>query len=287
MKRIIFSIAITLFLMNAYSQKESFDMASFVTPAGWQRTDSNGIVLLQQAKTANGLTSFCQIFLCPSQASGGNAAADFNNGWNARIVKYMGANAKPKTEVQLTPDGWTETTGATTLTQQGITFTCMLISITGHNRVMQFIVNMAGQDYADDVQVFFQNMDLNPAFVPGDLWNGKDKPPASAETGPGSLSDYEFTTPPGWATAKYSDGIVLSSPVSNTGEKCVLSLWPMRPAGNDLLADANNMFAEVFRQFQPRNDGMTQNSILKGVSPLGWEYLIVKRSIGLPGSMTT
>jgi len=66
MKKIILQLFTTVFVMNVFCQTETFDIASFVAPQGWQRVDSNGMILFQDYKTANGLNSFCQIFLYPS-----------------------------------------------------------------------------------------------------------------------------------------------------------------------------------------------------------------------------
>src|SRR6266700_965840 len=208
MKQIILYTAVTLFSINAISQKEKFDIVSFEAPKGYQRTDSNGTVLFQQAKSVNGHNSFCQMLLFPSQASSGNAETDFNNGWNERIVKYLGSTAKPVTETQKTPDGWTQTTGYTDLTQQGITFRCILVSMTGFNKSMYIVVNFGGPDFSDDVVVFFKNLDMHPEYVTGNLWNNNEKAPESnTAQGPASLSDYVFKAPAGWTAQAYADGI--------------------------------------------------------------------------------
>ncbi|HYL92449.1 MAG TPA: hypothetical protein VEW69_04765, partial [Alphaproteobacteria bacterium] len=68
---------------------------------------------------------------------------------------------------------------------------------------------------------------------------------------PSSLGEYVYATPPEWTANQYPDGIVLTSPASATGERCLISLWPMRPAGASLQNDANNIFAEVFRTYEP------------------------------------
>src|SRR5258705_6656799 len=58
-----------------------------------------------------------------------------------------------------------------------------------------------------------------------------------------TLDNYVYTAPSGWTTARYPDGIVLSS---NNGESCRLTLWPMRSTGSNLANDASRLFADVF-----------------------------------------
>ena len=64
-------------------------------------------------------------------------------------------------------------------------------------------------------------------------------------------------------------------PVYNTGERCLISMWPMRPAGADLQNDANVSFQSIFNTYEPRNrtsDGMTMPQILiRGRSGQGWD----------------
>ncbi len=109
--------------------------------------------------------------------------------------------------------------------------------------------------------------------------------------GPATLGEYVFATPPGWNATRHPDGIVLDSPVSVTNEKCFITLWPMRPAGPNLLGDANNVFREVWGQYELRNRDMRGGdmppSIIRGTSGQGWDYVIVKRGIGPRGSPET
>src|ERR1051325_10138977 len=110
-KKFWFAANCILLTTLLFAQTEKFDIASFVPPPGWQRLDSNGKLVFLNSKTANGLTSFCQILLYPSHTTAGNATKDFTNEWNDRIVKATGYKNKPRTETQKSPDGWNVVTG--------------------------------------------------------------------------------------------------------------------------------------------------------------------------------
>lgn len=111
--------------------------------------------------------------------------------------------------------------------------------------------------------------------------------PASAGN-PATLGEYVFDAPPAWTANQYSDGIVLMSPTSATNERCVFTLWPMRAAGTNLVADANSIFQEIYRTYESRNQTVRGTpmppSIVRGTSGQGWDYAIVRRGIAPPGS---
>jgi hypothetical protein len=277
MRRFFLVLISTTFFINVFSQSETFDIATFTRPAGWQRADSNGIVIIYDHKTANGQTSFCQVFLFPSKAAANNLAANFKAEWNSKVAKPTGNTTKPITATKINANGWTTVTGKSNITQNGLSYTCILVTNTGFNKVMSVMINIAGENYLPAVRQFLDQLELK---ANGSSFN----PPASQVivTGTPSLQNYIYTPPPGWTIATYADGIVLSSPLSNNGEKCNITLWPMAVAGNDLQNDAANIFRRVFKGYEGRNSS-TPPSLIKGIAAQGWEYFIIKQAIGMPG----
>ena len=98
MKKKYLALVMTVFItMSLAAQTDSFDIATFKAPKGWQRLDSNGVLLFHDYRTKNNLTSFCQIFVFPSKASGNNAQKNFSDEWNLRVVQPTRTTAKPAT----------------------------------------------------------------------------------------------------------------------------------------------------------------------------------------------
>ena len=113
-----------------------------------------------------------------------------------------------------------------------------------------------------------RNLSALEAMLGNAQLSGASGPPASSVTPNGagasaaaptggaaldSLGDYVYETPPGWTATQYPDGMVLMSPTSATNERCVVTLWPMRAAGANLLADADSVFRDVYRTYELRN----------------------------------
>src|SRR6185436_15475413 len=110
MKKILL-MAMIMSTLSLQAQTESFDIASFVAPKGWQRIDTAGVLAFVDTKTTNGLTSFCQIFLFPSYQSNDAPAKNFETEWNNKVIKGTGSTAKPSMEPPATDSGWTVVTG--------------------------------------------------------------------------------------------------------------------------------------------------------------------------------
>jgi hypothetical protein len=76
----------------ASPQATAFDIATFTPPAGWQRSDQNGIVQLHSQHTINGRTTYCQIFLFPSHPGTADAAQNFAAEWGRLIAQPFGVD---------------------------------------------------------------------------------------------------------------------------------------------------------------------------------------------------
>ena len=105
---------------------------------------------------------------------------------------------------------------------------------------------------------------------------------------PPTVNEYVYALPPAWTATPYPDGLVLMSPPSATNERCVFTVWPMRPSGTNLLRDASSAFQEIYRQYEPRNLTVRgtpmPSTVARGMSGQGWEYVLVKRGVAPPGS---
>lgn len=100
---------------------------------------------------------------------------------------------------------------------------------------------------------------------------------------PATLSNYVYSPPPGWAGKTYPDGVVLTPSTPIGGEPCLISLWPMRPAGASLQGDADHLFREIFNSYQlidrDGRGGDMPPTMARGTSGQGWDYLILRRGI--------
>jgi len=289
MKKILSQIVIIFLTVNAFSQTETFDIATFTPPVGWQRVDSNGMVLFHDYKTANGLNSFCQIFLYPSINSSGNAEKDFNNSWALLIAKPTASKTKPTTDITKSDDGWTIVTGYANITFQDLTYTCMLITASGFSKCISVQANLVGQDYMTDVMNFLNTYELDSKKAVSSV-NTNINPTNTNNTNMNvnmnsnmviGLDNYDFAMPERWYAQKNNKYILLSQ-YQTTEYGCLVFIFPPEPSSGDLETDARNTFSQVYPGWQYRYTGAQQFDIAKGYTSQGFEYCMIEASMQKP-----
>ena len=110
-------------------------------------------------------------------------------------------------------------------------------------------------------------------------------PPRSGGREPSTLAtfaDYMYWLPDGYTPTPAGNGLWLVSPPSETGERCTLGLWPLVPSSGDLFNDANGAWAQLFKDLEIRQTGAA--SLVRAVSPQGWEYVVVSHEMARPGT---
>lgn len=254
------------------AQTERFDIATFVPPPGWQRTESNGTIAFLDSKTENGLTSFCQIVLYPSSNATATADKNFKAAWQNLVTIPIKSKAKPVTQKEQTPDGWTVVTGHANVVFQGLKYKSLVASITGFGKTMNVQVNTAGGDYGGILEKFFNDLNLDSKATPSVLPNNNNKIGSTqpASTGPVRSSDYEFIAPQGWVTQKNADHILIQNPQSG----CAIRILEPQAATTGLEQMTDAVFDMMYSGWQYQKRGEQQFTLSKGHLPKGLEFFL-------------
>jgi hypothetical protein len=269
--------ALACFLMIAtvsFPQIQKFDIASFVPPQGWQRVDTAGTVAYFHSATANGLTSFCQIILYPSSRSAGNVEKDFKAAWSNLVSIPTKSTARPIIEKSKTADGWNVMTGASKINVQGFSYNTMVTTITGFGKTISVQSNLAGNDYTDVIQKFFETLELDSRAAPA-TDNRQGQSPNNAV----NINDFDFITPEGWLLQNKQDHLLLQNPQSG----CTIRILS-QPSSGDLEKDANTIFDVMYAGWQYQKTGAYQYVLSKGFLPKGLEYFMKEASMSVTGS---
>ena len=103
--------------MQAFSQTETFDIASYTPPKDWKKDAKQGVVNYTNANETTG--RFCIITIYASTVSTGDPDKDFKIDWKELVVTPFKAEANPETETQTTEDGWKVVTSAAAVKVDG------------------------------------------------------------------------------------------------------------------------------------------------------------------------
>lgn len=260
----IFLLLLLAATITGFAQKTVFDIASFKIPEGWKKEQKTDLVILNAPE--NKSHTFCIITVYKSIGGTGEALADFQAAWKGLVADRLSVTETPAAEKGDPVNGWSTNTGTAAFSIQGTNGVAVLTTFSGYNKAMSILVITNDPASQQTLDHFFSSIDLKKPAVP------KTAPAPASNTvaivTPGSLSDYIFTAPPGWATAKSASEITLSGP----DKQSTLSLLPMAAGSGNLETDMPSIFWQVFDGFEKDPYNPDHHIITKGVSPQGWNY---------------
>lgn len=276
MRALVLTSLIATLLARAAAAQATVDLAKFTPPSGWQRSEQNGVVSFLTTGNAGGRPIYCQIFFFPSHPTASDVQKNFSAEWSRLIAQPFAVNAQPQLETRTEPGGWSVITGYANAVQRGIPVMAILVTGVGAKRSMSVVVNVTSGDYVQDVRDFLAGLHFGDRPLPPPTARNTSNAPST-----GSLDDYVYTIPGGWTHTVYPDGIVYASPMLETGERCQFTVFQMRPASSDLLADARRAYAGIFQidPFQDNAYPFPTATLTRGVGAAGWNYLVIQKSI--------
>jgi hypothetical protein len=179
-KKILYIICLVLVLIGTAANAETFDIATFIPPQGWQRQTQQGVVVFTKINNTN--NTFCLIGVYASRQSAGSADKDFGQEWNDLVVKPLGVNNKPVVN-QSAQAGWNVMVGAARAQGDSGEYYVTLSTFSGCGRVTSVLITYNHDNYLEDIDTFFNNFDLasGPAAQ-----NNQNKSMASTTPAPSS-----------------------------------------------------------------------------------------------------
>ncbi len=183
---LLLSVLGCLWVQSAAAAKETFDIATFTAPPGWERV---ALPQLLSFRTASGQKGAAQIYLFPSLASAGSPQANFDAEWARLVTAALGPVPTPKLNTEQTPDGWTAVSGASSVVHQGANVGVLLVTASRFDRMMSVVVHLVGQEHVAEIDQFFRQLEFRvratekpPAAAAGDLPKPTPEPGAAPRT---------------------------------------------------------------------------------------------------------
>lgn len=212
MKRLFFS-AWVLFTSAAFAQTETFDIATFTPPPGWQReaVDFAASYLTTNTKTGG----WCRISVYKSINSSGDPIADFNSEWTALAEKDRAGIVKPSPESS-TEEGWTANSGAGKFLWQEKDAYVVLTTISGYGKVISIMVTTNSQEFMPEAERFLSSIKLTkPEVSPVQQQQTPMQYTVSNALGAQGISISTINFDDGWVAQPFADYVrVVKSPTT-------------------------------------------------------------------------
>ena len=144
---------------NSFAQvTETFDIATFQPPKGWQRQDKGGVVIFRTTNEQKG--TYAMIMLCASGESSGNAKSDFEGDWQEFIAGQLGIKGKPEVEPVEKKDGWDVVSGGAAFENEIGPSAVILRTYSGFGKTFSAAAIFNSQDSLPAIEAFASSIKL-------------------------------------------------------------------------------------------------------------------------------
>jgi hypothetical protein len=174
MKRLILAaICLSTFSLSTFAQTaETFDIATFSSPKGWNKQAEPYAVKIS---TSSG-DDFCLITLFKSLPSLGRADQDFKGAWETIVKDSVTPSSAPQMAPIENKDGWAILSGFAPFEKDGSKGVAVLVTATGYGLMVNAMVLTNTQAYQADISAFLDSIVLKkPGVV---------RPPAATTQAP-------------------------------------------------------------------------------------------------------
>jgi len=149
----------TLAVTSTAQTSETFDIATFKAPAGWQKQSKDGVLILSTSNTQK--SSYAMVAIYRSGDSSGNANTDFAADWQEFIAGQLGVTDKPQVEPAKDAAGWKIVTGGSTFKNENGTSAVILNTYSSSGKKFSFAAIFNSQDYVPTIEAFMSSLTLS------------------------------------------------------------------------------------------------------------------------------
>lgn len=212
MKYYLSLLAICLITMTAISQKQTFDIATYTLPKGWNKQAAESAIQLSK-EDASG--AFCLITLYKSLPAAGDSKKIFDVAWESLAKDELNIKTDPEMQPVATEDGWEVQSGHAVFEKDGVKGIALLVSSTGYDKLMNVLIVTNTDAFEKDITAFLESIVLKKSSGVTPKQNTGDvKPPVTTNSSAGSTpaikSQFKFNTTnfdDGWIATEQEDWV--------------------------------------------------------------------------------
>ncbi|MFM9838672.1 MAG: hypothetical protein ACKVOQ_10440 [Cyclobacteriaceae bacterium] len=182
MKKALAIILLFISTSSLAQQKETFDLATYTVPTGWEKINSSAEGFIGYANTNNVSGTYCQIAIYKSMGTMGNAQLDFDTEWNDLVVNPYKVTAQPEAGPAAAEDGWEAKSGVAPFDFSGGKSIAMLVTMSGYATRMSILILTNTEDYQTEIKNFLESVDLKKPKMADTKGTGNSQPVVSTNS---------------------------------------------------------------------------------------------------------
>ena len=168
MKRLLFLTIVLLFssIVSPGQTSESFDIATFEIPKGWNKEVSEDHLQISSQDKAAG--TFCLITVYKSVPAGSDPKENFRASWKSLVKERMSPTAEPVMPLTKNDEGgWQLEMGHAPFENKAGKGGAILVTISGFGKMLNTMILTNSGAYDAEIRAFMESADLKkPLSIP-------------------------------------------------------------------------------------------------------------------------
>ena len=204
---------LTLSVSYLAQTSESFDIATFQAPKGWQKQAGENSIQISTEDKATG--AYCLITLFRSLPGTKNSKENFDAAWQNVVKRMVNISAAPDMASPANDNGWDVQSGVAPFEKNGEKGLAMLVTASGFGKMVNALVLTNTQAYQQNVSDFLGSIVLAKPDVK--IVTAPARNAAVVSPPAGSTHGYTFTTTnfdDGWTSTVQEAGVQVTKGTS-------------------------------------------------------------------------
>ena len=203
-------LLVLMLVAGTFAQRpETFDIATFQPPKGWERKAGPDGVQFSTEDKATG--AICLITLFKSVPGLGSSKENFDAAWRTVVKETVNVTAAPQMQPSNNPEDWKVEMGSAPFEKDGLKGVAVLVTASGYGKMMNALILTNTQVYEPQITAFLESFSFKKPEV------AVQPPIGAAQTGqsisPQSTarkSSFKFNTSnfdDGWTSTEQEDWV--------------------------------------------------------------------------------
>jgi hypothetical protein len=208
LSKITTGILLAIHLSTFAQQRQTFDLASFIPPQGWQNEEKDFATSYVTTNNISG--GWCRITLYKSLTSSGDAVTDFRNEWKNIIARDFPDVVEPTLHTD-EEDGWKANTGASNFQFNGQPAAASLTTVSGYGVKLSICVLTNTDEFEAAINAFSESVQMQKPVIKQQPSNNTPQQTNTSITTAGAATPKSGIAMPrtnfndGWVAQAFSD----------------------------------------------------------------------------------